>query len=394
MAKICEKCLKSMDENQFYTYRDGSKTELCKKCLTLHIDNFKPDTYLWIIEKMDVPYIPAVWNDIRDKAFAKDPYKMNGMSVIGKYLSKMKLTNFNKWHWKDTDSVEITAKYGGTPILTEEQKAANEAKNEELQRQLEAGMISEAEYKTLVATEILNENLPPLDPVGEDNSYNEKDFVSSEEMPDLTSELTQEEKVKLAMKWGRLYKLDELLSLEQYYTEYDKSFDLHNADLHRGTLQLCKLDLKSHQALDTGDIDGYSKLARASDSLRKSLKFTEAQRKEDKTSEFSCYGQLVAFAEMHNDEDYISPIDLSIDRDVVDKDIKDIKHWTKTLVEDDPTIYKMIEQYIKKRDNLNEMEKDQAESGEDGYQITDEDMIEYRKSIEEQQKIDNGEEDD
>ena len=34
-----------MDESQFYTYRDGSKVELCKKCLTMHIDNFNPDTY-------------------------------------------------------------------------------------------------------------------------------------------------------------------------------------------------------------------------------------------------------------------------------------------------------------------------------------------------------------
>ena len=39
---------------------------------------------------MDVPFIPTEWNVLRDKAFAKDPYKMNGMSVIGKYLAKMK----------------------------------------------------------------------------------------------------------------------------------------------------------------------------------------------------------------------------------------------------------------------------------------------------------------
>ena len=30
----CEKCGKTMNENQFYTYKDGRKTELCKKCLT------------------------------------------------------------------------------------------------------------------------------------------------------------------------------------------------------------------------------------------------------------------------------------------------------------------------------------------------------------------------
>jgi hypothetical protein len=43
---------------------------------------------------MDVPYLPPEWNTLRDKAFAKDPYKMNGLSVIGKYLGKMRL---NQW---------------------------------------------------------------------------------------------------------------------------------------------------------------------------------------------------------------------------------------------------------------------------------------------------------
>ena len=33
-TKICQKCSKAMDENtQFYTYKNGEKTEMCKKCL-------------------------------------------------------------------------------------------------------------------------------------------------------------------------------------------------------------------------------------------------------------------------------------------------------------------------------------------------------------------------
>ena len=38
---------------------------------------------------------------------------------------------------------------------------------------------------------------------------------------------------------------------------------------------------------------------------------------------------------------------------------------TKTLIEDDPAVFKMIEQYIKKREILAEQEKD-AEGLEDG----------------------------
>ena len=87
---VCQKCNRMLKADNFYTYKDGKKTELCKNCLTLHIDNFDPETFLWLLKKMDVPYIPEEWNILRDKAYAKDPYKMNGMSVFGKYLSKMK----------------------------------------------------------------------------------------------------------------------------------------------------------------------------------------------------------------------------------------------------------------------------------------------------------------
>jgi hypothetical protein len=45
---------------------------------------------------MDVPYIPEEWNILRDRAFKKNPL-LNGMSVFGKYLSKMKLNQFKEY---------------------------------------------------------------------------------------------------------------------------------------------------------------------------------------------------------------------------------------------------------------------------------------------------------
>ena len=83
MNYTCKKCGKLMDEGQFYTHKDGRKTELCKKCLTMHIDNWDDSTYLWILEMLDVPYVPEEWAVLRDRAYAKDPKKMNGMSVFG-----------------------------------------------------------------------------------------------------------------------------------------------------------------------------------------------------------------------------------------------------------------------------------------------------------------------
>ena len=58
----CERCNKILTEINFYQYKDGSKCNLCKACLTAHIDNFDEKTFLWVLETMDVPYVPPEWN--------------------------------------------------------------------------------------------------------------------------------------------------------------------------------------------------------------------------------------------------------------------------------------------------------------------------------------------
>ena len=50
----CEKCNHTLGEENFYSsnnlekYPDG-KFKMCKKCMTMHVDNWNPDTYLWIL---------------------------------------------------------------------------------------------------------------------------------------------------------------------------------------------------------------------------------------------------------------------------------------------------------------------------------------------------------
>ena len=153
MQYFCEKCNKLMDENNFYTYKDGRKTELCKKCLTMHIDNFDERTYLWLLEKMDVPYAPEEWITLRDRAYAKDPAKMNGMSVFGKYLSKMKLKQWKDYGWADTERLKRETEERAAAVAQE--AAEREALAKE---RFENGEISEAEYKTLTSSKKQNED--------------------------------------------------------------------------------------------------------------------------------------------------------------------------------------------------------------------------------------------
>ena len=68
----------------------------------MHVDNWNPDTYLWILQEADVPYIPDEWNKLMAK-YARDPKKVSGTTILGRYLSKMKLKQYKDYRWKDTD---------------------------------------------------------------------------------------------------------------------------------------------------------------------------------------------------------------------------------------------------------------------------------------------------
>ena len=81
----CDKCRKTMSDVNFYTYKNGTKAELCKSCLTMHINNWEPDTFLWLLEKFDVPEVQTYINGVRkDIDVVKNgislPYN-NGLAV-------------------------------------------------------------------------------------------------------------------------------------------------------------------------------------------------------------------------------------------------------------------------------------------------------------------------
>jgi hypothetical protein len=384
---FCSKCGKTMDENNFYTYKDGRKTEMCKKCLTMHIDNFNESTFLWLLEKMDVPYVPEEWNVLRDRAYAKDPAKMNGMSVFGKYLSKMKLKQWKNYTWADTEKLQAQNK--------EKQAAAaaeREQHEQELKEQLENGEISEAQYKTLVSTETQNKDYLEDGPnpafIGADNPFNEDEFISEDELGNPAAELTQEDKIYLAMKWGRTYKPAEWVELERMYTEMTNSFDIQDADTMNTLILLCKTTLKMNQAIDCGDVDGFQKLSRVSDSLRKSAKFTAAQNKEEKNDYVDSIGELVNLCEK---EGFIPRYATDIPQDKVDLTLQDMQKYVYKLVTQDLGFGQQIEDSLKKIQIQKEMNaaEEKKEITDDTYdEIEDQDFEEFYEEVSNQQEQD------
>lgn len=381
----CTKCGKSMDEGQFYTYKDGQKTEMCKKCLTMHIDNFEPDTFLWLLEKMDVPYIPEEWNVLRDRAYAKDPHKMNGMSVFGKYLSKMKLKQWKAYGWADGE--RLREQNAARAEQVREEQAAYEA---EIKQQYDEGKISEAQYKTLMSTETQHAEEPMYGPAPnmDNNPYNENNFMSEDELIDPASELTTEDKMYLAMKWGRLYKPNEWVELERKYTEMMNSFDIQDSDTTGTLILICKTYLKMNQAIDCGDVSGYNTLSRVYDTLRKSAKFTAAQNKEAKNDYVDSVGELVAICER---EGFIPRYATDIPQDKVDITLKDMNNYVRKLVTQDLGFGQQIEDSIKKLQIQKEMreQEDDFDFDEDEVDgLKDKDYEEYFEEIQEQKQKD------
>lgn len=264
---VCQKCGKTMSDKNFYTYRDGTKMELCKACLTMHIDNFNPDTFLWALEKADVPYVEEEWNKIRDKAFAKDPYKMNGMSVFGKYISKMKLSQWIRYHWCDTERLRVELDEAKRAAAANQAVLEKERKNfeEELLQKKETGEISDAEYKTYMSTETQNEMIADraIQKVTAQSAAAASPFMQEEDLVDLGAELTEDDKMYLAMKWGRLYKANEWVLLEEDYKKMEESFDIQDADTANTLVLICKTNLKMNQAIDMRRLGWFPKIIKS-----------------------------------------------------------------------------------------------------------------------------------
>lgn len=390
----CSRCKKTLGEARFYTYKDGSKVELCKDCLSAHVNNFEPDTFLWILEKMDVPYIPWEWNSLRDKKYQEDPVKgTGGPAVLGKYLAKMKL---KQWCDKETgkpytwaDSERLQKELGQPEELTEEEKAEEAAREQEIKEMYENGTISEAEYKTLVSTETqkeaTEEKFPGGEPFVDGFAAFDSQYMSEDELPDPAAELTEEDKIYLALKWGRLYKPNEWVELEKKYDEMMSSFDIQDADSINTLILMCKTDLKMNQAIDCGDVDGYQKLARVNDGLRKSAKFTAAQNKDKDNEKIDCTGVLVSVCERLGG---FIPNDLiEVNEDMIDISIKDTQKYLYNLVTKDLGFGQQIENYLKKIQLEHEnMENDNW--NEDEEEITDEDIADYYERIQEEKELD------
>ena len=348
----CEKCNKTMLADQFYgtnnleKYPDG-KLRQCKKCMSMHVDNFNPDTYLWILQECDVPYIPEEWNKLL-ASYGKDRSKLTGLSILGRYLSKMKLKQFRDYRWEHTEHL---------------QEVANKKMEETMKRQgYDAVEIHQAiSQATIPIPQVVEqpkfeENNPFL-ATGDEDYFAEMNGGSAAD--DFVDDLTEEDKTYLRLKWGKTYKPEEWVRLEQLYEEMMASYDIQGAG-HIDTLKLvCKTSLKANQLIDIGDIEGFQKMSKVYDSLMKSGKFTAQQNKAETGDFVDSIGELIELCEKQG---YIERYYIESPKDRVDLTIADMQRYTKTLVEEETNLSIMVEKALR---DIEKEDEANAENTED-----------------------------
>lgn len=367
MSHYCKKCGKTMDDTQFYTsknlekYPPDGKMDICKKCLTMHVDNWDPETYKWILQEIDVPYIKEEWNGLLEK-YGKDPKKVTGLTIIGRYLSKMKLKQWNKYTWADTETLKKDSI--DKKVLNMKAQGFTE---DEIQEQLSI------------------DRTPPKPKELEDVQapVGTPEYEDPEEDDDFGDQLTEEDKLVLRLKWGRGYSWEERVRMEQLYNDMMSSYDIQGAG-HKDTLiMVCKASLKANQLIDAGDIDGFQKMQKAYDSLMKSGKFTAAQNKGESGEFVDSIGELVALCER---EGFIPRYYTEGPQDKVDRTLQDLQQYTHTLVTEEMNLGNMIEaslrEIVKDREREANIDVEDSDEDEDLFnyehpELTEEDYQEY-----------------
>ena len=344
----CKRCNKTMRPEQFYgsnnleKYPEG-KLDLCKQCVSAHVDNWNPDTYVWILQECDVPYVPDEWTKLL-ASYGKDPNKLTGTTILGRYLAKMKLRQFKDYRFKDTEFLQ--------------QLSDNKIETAMKRQGYDAQQIALAlEKNKIVIPENLEEPKFEDEPIMPPEDYFAMQSGGRDD--ELNIDLTEEDRTYLRLKWGKAYKPEEWVKLEQLYEEMMASYDIQGAG-HIDTLKLvCKTSLKANQLIDMGDVEGFQKMQKAYDSLMIAGNFTAAQNKAESGEFVDSVGELIELCERQG---YIERYYIESPKDRVDLTIADMQRYTKTLIEEETNLTIMVEKAL--RENEKE-DKAIAENTED-----------------------------
>lgn len=385
--RTCQKCNRFLNIDQFYrsrnleAYPPEGYLPVCKKCFTMHLNNWEPSSITPLLEIMDVPYIPEEWEALLQR-YGQDPKKTSQTAIFGRYLSKMKLKQFSDYRFADSER-----------ILEEREKQKQIAAARDESYRLRYAAIQDGNVLDKVNADISllsDDEILELFPQVEYQQQLQQGFLGAQQFqqvpqePSVEDQIPIEDKMKLSIKWGKTYTVNEWLTMERMYRDMLESYEIKTASHLDYLKMICKTSLKMNQSIDVNDFEGYNKLAKVYDSLMKSAKFTAAQNKTESENEFQAVSELILMAE---EEGFIPRFDVSVPQDIIDATMRDMERYLNTLVREEQGLGNLIEVAISqmKREEEANAELEAALEGESFVEedLTDEDYIDFYEFQEE-----------
>lgn len=349
--RTCTKCRKDMEvSSNYYKTKEGEYLDKCKKCFTMHINVREASTVLPLLEIIDVPFIEREWTTIVDK-HGNNP-KTTSTAIFGRYMAKMKLTQFSKYSFKDTDKFLEDQRIRELKDKAEKFDRINKYRDAKA-----SGEIPE-DLASLDLSVLSDQEAMQLIDISKEERFSDDlvlDHVLNEES------LTSEDKFYLFTKWGKTYTINECIKLEKLHNEMIDSYDIRTASHKDYLLKICRVSLKIDQSLECNDIDGFHKMSRVYDILMKSAKFTAAQSKGESDDYTDAIGVLVAMCE----ESGFIPKYHSERPDVVDITLSDMNKYMSNLIMNEMNLGNMIDIYMQKMVMEQTKEEDEMEEEED-----------------------------
>ena len=414
--RFCEKCKRVLKLERFYQCYDLEKNpdgylNTCKDCLTMHVDNFDPKTFTWILQEIDVPYIPDEWNQLLAR-YGRDKSKLTGTTILGRYLAKMKLKQFKDFHWKDNDFLR---ELNNSKIKETMERQGYSAQEIAETIQKSTFSIPDGNVEIPVYDDYMEVNNPSGTPKGRagpifdengrfvlsdpirapDAEGASADLAGGPALPDFSAEVQpgalfndeedddldlSEDDIKfLRLKWGRVYRPSEWVQLEQLYNEMTTSYNIQSAGDINTLKLMCKTSLKANQLLDLGDVDGAQKMSKVYNEMMRSGKWTAAQNKTNETEVVDSIGELVAMCEK---DGFIPRFYVDGPQDKVDRVIQDMQIFTRQLVTDELGLGNLIENSIKNLEKEKESIEAAASAGENNESAEEDKLFDYNNTEE------------
>ncbi len=315
---FCLSCKKTLDEKQFFKTGRSDKFPSgllphCKTCITMMVDDSDPTTFLPFLQEIDVPYIPTEWRALLVKKDAR------ATSILGKYVSKMRLNQFKKYRWEDT--VKLAGDEEANLLAALRQESSSETEAE----QKLATMLSMGDIVQTPSPMASAQNLSALYGLSPETSK---------------FGLTQEEINELKLTWGEDYTEREYLDLEQLFHDMKSAYVIQDPVAISNAKMICKMTVKMNKFLDIDDVESMSKISRQLDLFIKTANLAPVQQKDRQQTTFAI-SQLAFLVEREGG--FVPTFYECEENDKIDMILKDMTEYTEYLVRGENALADMVE---------------------------------------------------